>query len=260
MKKILAFTLAEVLIVIGILGVVAALTIPTLNSEAGIKEKVTRLKKSYSVLTDAFDRMMADMGPLDEIYSSLDLADAGYASVAINSKIASYMKTSNVCGGTASGGNGTATTNCNAAAYALSSAGASATINTYPGFVLTDGSSVSFNLNASCSTNDKIPGNTNVCGMMYVDVDGKDKGKNTAGYDVFAYYVTTDRITPVGLQDDTNAKCLDGGNVATGYALSGCTGWVITNGNEDYTNGDPLHCAKGGGALSWDKGMTSCIK
>lgn len=45
MKKLLAFTLAETLIVMGIIGVVAALTIPNLNSSTLIKKKLLNCKK-----------------------------------------------------------------------------------------------------------------------------------------------------------------------------------------------------------------------
>lgn len=43
--KLLAFTLAEVLITLGIIGVVAALTIPSLIAEYKEKQIVTRVKK-----------------------------------------------------------------------------------------------------------------------------------------------------------------------------------------------------------------------
>lgn len=46
MKKLIAFTLAETLIVMGIIGVVAALTLPNLNSSTGDKEKVVKVKKN----------------------------------------------------------------------------------------------------------------------------------------------------------------------------------------------------------------------
>ena len=48
-----AFTLAEVLITLGIIGVVAALTLPVLISKYKHKELETRFKKAYSVLSQA---------------------------------------------------------------------------------------------------------------------------------------------------------------------------------------------------------------
>ena len=53
MKKFNAFTLAEVLITLGIIGVVAAMTMPTLmNSTNGAQYK-TAYKKALSVLSQA---------------------------------------------------------------------------------------------------------------------------------------------------------------------------------------------------------------
>ena len=46
-RKAFAFTLAETLIVMGIIGVVAALTIPNLSSSTANKENVARVQKAY---------------------------------------------------------------------------------------------------------------------------------------------------------------------------------------------------------------------
>lgn len=64
LKKALAFTLAETLIVMGIIGVVAALTIPNLNSSTANKEKVAKVKKIYANLEDAVGRAQAVYGPV----------------------------------------------------------------------------------------------------------------------------------------------------------------------------------------------------
>ncbi len=62
MKKLRAFTLAEVLITLAIIGVVAALTIPTVVTNYRKKMYVTQLKKSYSSFNSAFKTMMAKEG------------------------------------------------------------------------------------------------------------------------------------------------------------------------------------------------------
>ena len=49
-----AFTLAEVLITLGIIGVVAAMTMPSLIANHREKQIVAQLKKTYSVLQQAF--------------------------------------------------------------------------------------------------------------------------------------------------------------------------------------------------------------
>ncbi len=49
------FTMAEVLITLGIIGVVAAMTLPTLINNNRNKALETGLKRSYSVLSQALD-------------------------------------------------------------------------------------------------------------------------------------------------------------------------------------------------------------
>ena len=49
-KKKLAFTLAEVLITIGIIGIVAAMTIPTLISKNQKRVIEAKLKEDYSII------------------------------------------------------------------------------------------------------------------------------------------------------------------------------------------------------------------
>lgn len=56
------FTLAEVLITLGIIGVVAALTIPNLVSKYQEKQTVTRFKWVYSTLANAFTMAIAENG------------------------------------------------------------------------------------------------------------------------------------------------------------------------------------------------------
>ncbi len=57
-----AFTLAEVLITLGIIGVVAALTLPTLIQNHQKQVYVTQLKKAYSTLNNAINNLAAQQG------------------------------------------------------------------------------------------------------------------------------------------------------------------------------------------------------
>ena len=59
------FTLAEVLITLGIIGVVAALTIPTLMKNYEKKITVTRLEKTYSTLAQAMKMAQAEHGDVN---------------------------------------------------------------------------------------------------------------------------------------------------------------------------------------------------
>lgn len=55
-----AFTLAEVLITLGIIGIVSTLTIPNLIANHKAVEMRTRLKTAYSLLSQAIEKMKAD--------------------------------------------------------------------------------------------------------------------------------------------------------------------------------------------------------
>ena len=57
-----AFTMAEVLITLGIIGIVAAMTMPSLIGNYQKKVTVTRLKRTYTVLSQAVQRSIADNG------------------------------------------------------------------------------------------------------------------------------------------------------------------------------------------------------
>lgn len=57
-----AFTLAEVLITLGIIGVVASLTIPTLISNYQKEQTVTQLKKNYTAISQAIKQSEIENG------------------------------------------------------------------------------------------------------------------------------------------------------------------------------------------------------
>ena len=57
------FTLAEVLITLGIIGVVAAMTLPAVINKYQKVETTTKLKRVYSLLTNATQRAINDYGP-----------------------------------------------------------------------------------------------------------------------------------------------------------------------------------------------------
>ncbi len=60
----IAFTLAEVLITLGIIGVVAAMTLPTLIANYQKQVTLAKLKKAYSVLSQVLERNYYDHGDI----------------------------------------------------------------------------------------------------------------------------------------------------------------------------------------------------
>ncbi len=68
------FTLAEVLITLGIIGVVAAMTMPSLIANYQNKELLTRVKKTYSTFYNAVNLALAETGS-SEITSVFDTSN-----------------------------------------------------------------------------------------------------------------------------------------------------------------------------------------
>ncbi|MBQ8460335.1 type II secretion system protein [bacterium] len=64
-----AFTLAETLITIGIIGVVAAMTIPNLIQENQKRATVTKLKKAIAVINQAYKLSYEDLGEPENLIS-----------------------------------------------------------------------------------------------------------------------------------------------------------------------------------------------
>ena len=69
-NKIVGFTLAEVLITLGIVGVVAAMTIPNLISNNHAKKMHTKLLKANSVIQQAALLAKKDDVDLDDVINN----------------------------------------------------------------------------------------------------------------------------------------------------------------------------------------------
>lgn len=88
MKK--AFTLAEILITLGIIGVVAALTMPSLMANYKKSVAKNQFKKTYSTLTNAFNQTVQDLG------ESVDCSNQSYTSEACKELWNEFVKNLNV--------------------------------------------------------------------------------------------------------------------------------------------------------------------
>ena len=68
LSRLAAFTLAEVLVTLGIIGVVAAMTLPTLIESHNRQVVETRLEKFYSTINQAIVRAEVDFGDRSDWY------------------------------------------------------------------------------------------------------------------------------------------------------------------------------------------------
>ncbi len=90
-RGIKGFTLAEVLITLGIIGVVAALTMPSLFASYQEKVMVTKLKKFVSVMSQALTMAVAENGSPDEWVSAGTTSEERKA--LFWEKLSPYLKT-----------------------------------------------------------------------------------------------------------------------------------------------------------------------
>ena len=91
-----AFTLAEVLITLGIIGVVAAMTLPSLIANYKKQQYVNSLKVGYSILNNGFRTMMAEEGVDDiedtELFAATKSVGADTDTVASEQAAAKVME------------------------------------------------------------------------------------------------------------------------------------------------------------------------
>lgn len=200
----LAFTLAEVLIVLGIIGIVAEITIPTLYNDFHKQEYTTSLKKVYTIFNEALVQIANDMGCVGDL-ACTGLFDSTSVSLqAFGDAVSSYFRVSKNCGITTStgcfsdsvapnyDGSGTKTAN-----YSTNS--------TYYRFITVDGFSFAIaTLGDNCgNTTFGVNSMSRVCGQVLIDVNGL-KGPNSQGRDIFAFYITNGKgplIYPRGGRD-----------------------------------------------------------
>ncbi|MDR1327543.1 MAG: type II secretion system GspH family protein [Heliobacteriaceae bacterium] len=229
MKKY-AFTLAEVLITLGIIGVVAALTMPSLIAKHKEKETVVKVKKVYSVFSNAYLLAANEDGTPDNW--GLTGLDQGAAAQVVLDKFAPYLKLQKNCGRYIRGcfpdviykylnGSNFYNSNFN-------------TSPTYAKAIMADGIIFRLAGDGACNTANTL------CAVLMVDTNGF-KPPNQFGKDFFIFHVRTNGIAPINTpdQDPNLADCKNSGV---------CTAWIIINENMDY-----LHCKD----LSWS-GKTKC--
>mgnify|MGYP002520658425 CR=1 FL=1 len=167
-----AFTLAEVLVTLGIIGVVSAMTVPTLMQNYQRQSYVTQLHKTYNEFSQALLRYQTDR-------NALNLTEAGLTSQdAVNDFIRTYFKNVKECD---------TMNNCFASSYKATDG---ATISNYAAnaksYVFANGVSIR---PLYAKSGAKIIN-------MGLDINGQ-KGPNIGGRDLFWFYIYNN-----GLIDD----------------------------------------------------------
>ena len=225
-----AFTLAEVLITLGVIGVVAAMTMPTLIKHYQQHETVNRLKETYSILYNAVRMSETENGLLEtwEIPdASWDNETYAYGKTFFEQYLKPYIKVAKECKKLSN--------ECWADEYTRpngnKNSNFSASSNYTYGVVLANGSVIGFNpQNTFCS--------------IYIDLNGK-KGPNKLGKDTFTIILAKSsrndffgNFNKSGLymygQGKTKTELTSGpfgcSKTATTYAGAYCSGLIMHDG------------------------------
>ncbi len=178
-RRLSAFTLAEVLITLSIIGVVAALTIPAIVRNYQKQQTVVQLKKVYSALANTTNLAIADNGPVTEWEIGED--SAGQAAVDFaNRYLIPYLKVSKNCG--------IETTDACIFNYSYLNSNTQSSLNqAWARFYLNDGAIIGV----------KVRNNSAKYVVLYVDINGRRK-PNKLGKDIFEldYYIYSGYVTP----------------------------------------------------------------
>lgn len=227
-----AFTLAETLITLGIIGIVAAITIPALIQNFQDHSTLAQLKKTYSLLSSAYSRAVEVSGNTPQAW----FPTSDNSQTMIN-MIKPHLNIIKDCNASGSGQGcfkaGEYYKLINGFNYGILDNGGHS-------IVLADGTIILAELYwPACN---QVRGSSlslrNTCGSYIVDLNGI-KGPNTVGKDAFWFWLTKYGIVPMGDKNASvwsfNSGCINtSGDYIFGYS---CTAWAVYNQNLDY-----LHC------------------
>lgn len=188
MEKHSAFTLAETLITLGIIGVIAAITLPVLTNNINSIIYKNQLKSAYSIIQNGFDRMTEAQGEkiTPRLYGGQNdfypvykkyfhkIVDCGYSNPDQNLCMSRADAHESVDGGH------------NDLVYKSFNGNVIDTDNFDDGqFILPNGMLIMIQSHGTV--------------FISVDINGKKKGPNRLGQDVFTFQVTNSgKLVPMG--------------------------------------------------------------
>ncbi|MBP3923692.1 type II secretion system protein [bacterium] len=236
-----AFTLAEVLITLGIIGIVAAMTLPNLIFSYQEKQTVSKLKKIYSALSQGYNLYIQENGGpfVAESQAAAAASDCQELRNLITIMKKSFKKVHDC--------NSSYAVSCYSRNYYKTLTGNDYTYGYDEGaakgkfsFMTMDGMTVGFNWDGSYNQN-----------LIIVDLNGPAK-PNRGGYDAFAFYINGYKIMPMDVNYGSRhlnfCKPTDD-NTGYGALMNGwgCSWYVLTNENLDYqkcVKGQSKYCDK----------------
>ena len=222
LKRKAAFTLAEVLITLGIIGIVASMTLPSLIQSYKERVTVTKVQKAYSVLNQAFKRISEEYGePQDWPGVEKQIASCGECSIAHLNLYSNFIS-----------GEKYIAPRVNQDKKIIGLNGGFFTFSDSRPSLITPDGTFYFSHLRQCGVYSLTTGNRSACTMggdILYDIDGEQKGPNQLGKDVFSFVTAQTGVYPAGMVGSYNAgDCkLNGG----GYS---CAEYILREKNMKY--------------------------
>jgi len=205
------FTLAEILITLTVIGVVAALTIPTLLQNTQQAELKTAYKKSFGDFSQATIQIMNDNGS-NLIGLCNIMGNVNDSSNCLRNEYAKHLSYIKSCD------SGTTYGNCwNKITDFHYMNGDITTWGDRGSLILSNGAFIEIEAEGTnCQTPISWANNiNNVCGLIMLDVNGYKK-PNIVGKDIYSMWIRPNRLIPFGTAEDG----YDSPSVARGWEYS----------------------------------------
>ena len=217
-----AFTLAEVLITLGIIGIVASMTLPSLIQSYKERVTVTKVQKAYSVLNQAFKRISEEYGePQDWPGVEKQIASCGECSIAHLNLYSNFIS-----------GEKYIAPRVNQDKEIIELNGGFFTFSDSRPSLITPDGTFYFSHLRQCGVYSLTTGNRSACTMggdILYDIDGEQKGPNQLGKDVFSFVTAQTGVYPAGMVGSYNAgDCMLNGG---GYS---CAEYILREKNMKY--------------------------
>ncbi len=208
------FSLAEVIICLLVVGIIAAITIPTLVFDVYEQLTVTQVKKVYSTLSNAYRYVRIVNGSPEDWP---EFINQNFDHSLFAEKFRPFMHIMHDC--KKDGNNSLCILNNQ---YHKFNGDSELYLNSRYDVVLADGTSVIFN-----TRRDSVDERYDRWGVIYVDLNGT-KGPNRWGYDLFEFSIQKDNIVPTGANKGSTDRTILSNCLSTGYH---CTAWVLRKEN-----------------------------
>jgi len=236
-KKLIAFTLAEVLITLLIVGIVASLVIPALINDTQKAEYVTKLKKESAVFQQAFKLLVLDAGGSILNNPNFNCSGSSCNTTASANAMNDFATKLNVVKNCGNGQGCWYTSPLKWLGKDLLTSNLELRWNDkYSKAILADSTLMTVVINNSnCGATPSTapagsPLYSSICGEIDIDINGVS-GPNQYGRDFFVFWITKTGIYPVGTYNDGYSCDI---NSSTWATSEGCAGKVLTEGAMNY--------------------------